>query len=69
MDSKNQNQNQNQSNPKNGGGDHRSDTRKHQYKDHEEVNTNDENYDPDTQKFDGEEPDFDDKRNNEEKNS
>ena len=59
---------QNQNNSKNGGADHRSDTRKHQYKDHEEVNTNDENFDPDTQKFIGEEePDFDDKLNNEDK--
>ncbi|MBZ4035435.1 hypothetical protein K6T82_11705 [Flavobacterium sp. 17A] len=45
----------------------RSDTRKHQYKDHEEVLTNDENYDVDSKKFKGEEPDFDDKLNNEEK--
>ncbi|WP_281233957.1 hypothetical protein [Flavobacterium gelatinilyticum] len=49
------------------GDDHRSDTRKHQYKDHEEVLTNDENYDADTKKFKGEEPDFDDKLQNEEK--
>ena len=41
--------------------------RKHQYKDHDEVLTNDENYDVDTQKFKGEKPDFDDKLNNEEK--
>lgn len=63
MDNKSQNPN----NAKNGSADHRSDTRKHQYKDHEEVNTNDENYDPDTQKFNGETPDFEDKMNNEEK--
>ena len=49
------------------GSDNRSDTRKHQYKDHDEVLTNDENYDEDTHKFKGEEPDFDDKMNNEEK--
>jgi hypothetical protein len=62
--------NTNNQNPKsnsNGGSDHRVDTRKHQYKDHEEVLTNDENYDPDTQKFKGEKPEFDDKLNNEEK--
>ena len=41
--------------------------RKHQYKDHKEVLTNDENYDVDTQKFKGELPDLDDKMNNEEK--
>lgn len=46
----------------------RSDTRKHQYKDHDEVLTNDENYDVDSKKFKGQEPDFDDKLNNEEKN-
>ncbi|AXB57611.1 hypothetical protein [Flavobacterium fluviale] len=45
----------------------RNDMRKHQYKDHDEVLTNDENYDVDTHKFKGEEPDFDDKLNNEEK--
>lgn len=45
----------------------RSDTRKHQYKDHNEVLTNDENYDVNTHKFKGEEPEFDDKLNNEEK--
>lgn len=49
------------------GNDHRSDTRKHQYKDHDEVLTNDENYDVDTKKFKGKEPDFDDKMDNEEK--
>jgi hypothetical protein len=43
--------------------------RKHQYRDHDEVLTNDENYDGDTQKFKGEEPDFDDKLVNEEKNN
>ncbi|GEC70500.1 hypothetical protein SAMN05443543_103141 [Flavobacterium flevense] len=60
----------NKLNPKNNnnkGSDNRSDTRKHQYRDHQEVLTNDENYDVDTQKFKGEEPDFDDKMNNEEK--
>lgn len=45
----------------------RSDTRKHQYKDHDEVLTNDKNYDVDTKKFKGKEPDFDDTLNNEEK--
>ncbi len=59
--------NQNPKSTKNGGSDNRSDTRKHQYKDHDEVLTNDENYDVDTQKFKGEEPDFDDKLNNQEK--
>nr|WP_294781083.1 hypothetical protein [uncultured Flavobacterium sp.] len=54
---------------KKSGSDNRSDTRKHQYKDHDEVLTNDENYDSDTQKFKGEEPDFDDKLENEEKNN
>ncbi|RED26857.1 hypothetical protein BD847_0782 [Flavobacterium cutihirudinis] len=49
------------------GHDHRSDTRKHQYKDHDEVLTNDGNYDVDTKKFKGKEPDFDDKMDNEEK--
>lgn len=49
------------------GFDNRSDTRKHQYKDHDEVLTNDENYDKNTQKFKGKEPDFDDKMTNEEK--
>lgn len=47
--------------------DNRNDMRKHQYKDHDEVLTNDENYDVNTHKFKGEEPDFDDKLNNEEK--
>ncbi|MFD1604392.1 hypothetical protein ACFSJW_13365 [Flavobacterium artemisiae] len=51
----------------NKGADHRTDTRKHQYQDHDEVLTNDENYDVDTKKFKGKEPDFDDKLNNEEK--
>ena len=59
--------NQTPQTPKNSGSDHRSDTRKHQYKDHDEVLTNDENYDVDTQKFKGEKPDFDDKLKNEEK--
>ena len=48
-------------------GNDRSDTREHQYKEHDEVLTNDENYDVDTHKFKGEEPEFDDKLNNEEK--
>lgn len=62
------NQTQKNPNPKQeGGGDHRTDTRKHQYKDHDEVLTNDENYDVDTKKFKGEEPELDDKLNNEEK--
>jgi hypothetical protein len=60
-------QNQNPQSTQNSGGDNRSDTRKHQYKDHDEVLTNDENYDVDTQKFKGEEPDFDDKLHNETK--
>lgn len=47
--------------------DNRSDMRKHEYKEHDETLTNDENYDVDTQKFKGEKPDFDDKLNNEEK--
>lgn len=47
--------------------DSRSDMRKHQYKDHDKVLTNDENYNPDTQKFKGEEPDFDDKLDNQKK--
>ncbi len=51
----------------NKGSDNRSDMRKHQYKDHKEVLTNDENYDVDTQKFKGELPDLDVKMNNEEK--
>lgn len=45
----------------------RNDMRKHQYKDHDKVLTNDENYDADTHKFKGEAPDFDDELNNEEK--
>ncbi|MBW1654636.1 hypothetical protein [Flavobacterium quisquiliarum] len=60
--------NQNPDAAKKGGSDNRSDTRKHQYRDHDEVLTNDENYDTDTHKFKGKEPDFDDKLNNEEKN-
>lgn len=63
----NQPQSPNTSNSNNKGGDNRSDMRKHEYKDHDEVLTNDENYDVDTQKFKGEKPDFDDKLNNEEK--
>ncbi|KQB42644.1 hypothetical protein [Flavobacterium aquidurense] len=59
--------NQNQNNTKKSGSDNRSDMRKHQYKDHDEVLTNDENYDVDTHKFKGEQPDLDDKLNNEEK--
>lgn len=46
------------------GADKRSDMRKHQYKEHDEVLTNDENYDEDTHKFKGEKPDFDDKLEN-----
>ncbi|KDN56476.1 hypothetical protein [Flavobacterium seoulense] len=61
------NQNQNPQTPNKKGGDNRSDTRKHQYKEHDEVLTNDENYDPDTKKFKGEEPELDDKLNNKEK--
>lgn len=58
----------NTSNSNNKGGDNRSDMRKHEYKDHDKVLTNDENFDEDTQKFNGEEkPDWDDKLNNEEK--
>ena len=60
----------NNQNPKSNiksGSDTRSDMRKHQYKDHDEVLTNDENYDVDTHKFKKEEPDFDDKLNNQEK--
>ena len=57
----------NTSNSNNKGGDNRSDMRKHEYKDFEEVLKNDENYDVDTQKFKGEKPDWDDKLNNEEK--
>lgn len=59
--------NQNPRNTSKTGYDNSSDTRKHQYKDHDEVLTNDENYDPDTQKFKGEEPEMDDKLNNVEK--
>lgn len=59
--------NQNSKSTFNGDSDNRNDTRKHQYKDHDEVLTNDENYDVDTKKFKGKEPDFDDKLNNEEK--
>lgn len=59
--------NQNQNSTKKSGSDNRSDMRKHQYKDHDEVLTNDENYDVDTHKFKGKEPDLDDKLNNEEK--
>jgi hypothetical protein len=59
--------NQNPKSTKNSGSDNRSDTRKHQYKEHDEVLTNDKNYDVDTHKFKGEEPEFDDKLNNEEK--
>lgn len=63
--------NQNPKNVSNSGSDRsdRNDMRKHQYRDHDEVLTNDENYDGDTQKFKGEEPDFDDKLVNEEKNN
>lgn len=59
--------NQTQSNSQHKGADKRSDMRKHQYKDHDEVLTNDENYDKDTHKFKGEKPDFDDKLDNEQK--
>jgi hypothetical protein len=59
--------NQNQQNHNKKGSDNRSDMRKHEYKDFEEVLKNDENYDVDTQKFTGEKPDWDDKLNNEEK--
>ena len=52
----------------NKGSDNRSDMRKHQYKDHEEVHKNDENYDVNTQKYKGEETNWDNKLNNEEKN-
>ncbi|MCG9792439.1 hypothetical protein [Flavobacterium algicola] len=61
-------QNQNPNNQNHKGSDNRSDMRKHEYKDFEEVLKNDENYDEDTQKFKGEKPDWDDKLNNEEKN-
>lgn len=59
--------NQNPQTPNKKGSDNRSDTRKHQYKEHDAVLTNDENYDPDTKKFKGEEPELDDKLNNKEK--
>lgn len=59
--------NKNQQNAQNKGSDNRSDMRKHEYKDHEEILTNDENYDEDTQKFKGEQPDWNDQLNNEEK--
>ncbi|KRB55600.1 hypothetical protein [Flavobacterium sp. Root186] len=59
--------NPNPNNTPKSGSDNRSDMRKHEYKDHDEVLTNDENYDTDTHKFKGKEPDFDDKLNNEEK--
>ena len=59
--------NPNPNNAKQSGSDNRSDMRKHQYKDHDEVLTNDENYDVDTKKFKGKEPELDDKLNNEEK--
>lgn len=48
-------------------GNDKSDTRKHQYKEHDEVLTNDENYDVDTHKFKGEAPELDDKMDNQEK--
>ncbi len=59
--------NQNSQKSNNKGSDNRSDMRKHQYKEHDEILTNDENFDVDTQKFKGEKPDWDDKLNNEEK--
>lgn len=49
------------------GADKRSDMRKHQYKEHDEVLTNDKNYDPDTHKFKGKNPDFEDKLDNQQK--
>lgn len=58
--------NQSSQAPNQKGSDKRRDMRKHEYKDHDKVLTNDENYDEDTQKFKGEAPDFDDKLNNEE---
>ncbi|MFA9194458.1 hypothetical protein AAGV33_08565 [Flavobacterium sp. FBOR7N2.3] len=61
------NNNPNPQTPNKKGADNRSDMRKHQYKDHDEILTNDENYDVDTQKFKGEKPDLDDKLNNKEK--
>ncbi|WP_366183994.1 hypothetical protein [Flavobacterium ovatum] len=60
-------QNQNPQKPNQKGSDHRSDMRKHEYKDFEDVLKNDKNYDEDTQKFKGEKPDWDDQLNNEEK--
>lgn len=57
----------NTSNSNNKGSDNRSDMRKHEYKDFENILKNDENYDEDTQKFKGEKPDWDDQFNNEEK--
>lgn len=59
--------NQHSQKSNNKGSDNRSDMRKHQYKEHDEILTNDENFDVDTQKFKGEKPDWDDKLNNEEK--
>ena len=59
--------NQNQQNSQHKGSDNRSDMRKHEYKDFEDVLKNDENYEEKTQKFKGEKPDWDDKLNNEEK--
>jgi hypothetical protein len=67
MKKNNQNPNNNSQHDNSKKGSDRSDTRKHQYQDYDQVLTNDENYDADTQKFKGEEPDFDDKLNNEEK--
>lgn len=58
---------QNQNPVKKDGSDNRRDMRKHEYKDHDEVLTNDENYDSNTHKFKGQDSDFDDKLNNEEK--
>ncbi|MCW2120005.1 hypothetical protein [Flavobacterium sp. 7A] len=60
-------QNHNPQKPNQKSSDNRSDMRKHEYKDFEDVLKNDENYDEDTQKFKGEQPDWDDKLNNEEK--
>ncbi|OXA82085.1 hypothetical protein SAMN05444397_101877 [Flavobacterium aquidurense] len=59
--------NQNPNNTKKSGADTRSDMRKHQYKEHDEILTNDEKYDVDTHEFKGEKPDLDDKLNNEDK--
>lgn len=59
--------NQTPQNNQHKGTDNRSDMRKHQYKDHDEVLTNDENYDVNTHEFKGKEPDFDDKLDNEKK--